>query len=87
MIARRVLLLGGSSLALTACFDKPCEERNPAQLHTARLSLDTVGEVADTKSPVELVFGTQRMRATGMRANLKSGTLRLESDVNGRFEP
>ena len=33
MIAsRRVIVLGGSSLALTACFDKPCEERNPAQL-------------------------------------------------------
>lgn len=66
---------------------QPGEDPRAAQLHTARLSLDTVGEVADTKSPVELVFGTQRMRATGMRANLKSGTLRLESDVNGRFEP
>src|SRR3954465_5467211 len=30
--SRRTLFLGGSSLALTACFDKPCEERNPAQL-------------------------------------------------------
>jgi hypothetical protein len=33
MIAsRRIILLGTSSLALTGCFDKPCEERNPAQL-------------------------------------------------------
>ena len=31
MIARRVVILGGSSLAVTACFDTPCEERNPAQ--------------------------------------------------------
>jgi len=30
--SRRVFVLGGSSLALTGCFDKPCEERNPAQL-------------------------------------------------------
>ena len=30
--SRRVFVLGGSSLALAACFDKPCEERNPAQL-------------------------------------------------------
>src|ERR671919_2465018 len=30
--SRRVVVLGGPSLALTACFDKPCEERNPAQL-------------------------------------------------------
>ena len=29
---RRSLLLGAPSLALTACFDRPCEERNPAQL-------------------------------------------------------
>src|SRR4029453_14980828 len=33
MIAsRRIILLGGPSLAVTACFDKPCEERNAAQL-------------------------------------------------------
>ena len=29
---RRSLILGIPSLALTGCFDKPCEERNPAQL-------------------------------------------------------
>jgi len=29
---RRSLLLGTPALALTGCFDKPCEERNPAQL-------------------------------------------------------
>ncbi|MPZ29805.1 MAG: hypothetical protein GEV13_02200 [Rhodospirillales bacterium] len=33
MIAsRRIIVLGGSSFALAGCFDKPCEERNPAQL-------------------------------------------------------
>ena len=33
MIAsRRIIVLSAPSLALTACFDKPCEERNPAQL-------------------------------------------------------
>ncbi len=30
--SRRVILFGAPSLALTGCFDKPCEERNPAQL-------------------------------------------------------
>jgi hypothetical protein len=30
--SRRTLILGLPSLALTGCFDKPCEERNPAQL-------------------------------------------------------
>jgi LPS export ABC transporter protein LptC len=66
---------------------QPGEDPNPAQLYTARLSLDTVGEIADTKSPVELVFGAHRLRALGMHADLKSGILRLESDVNGRFTP
>ena len=31
MTARRVFLLGGASLALSSCFDTPCEEENPAQ--------------------------------------------------------
>ena len=31
-MGRRSLLLGGPSFALAGCFDKPCEERNPAQL-------------------------------------------------------
>src|SRR5882672_2444520 len=30
--SRRTILLGVPSLALTGCFDKPCEERSPAQL-------------------------------------------------------
>ncbi len=30
--SRRLILFGCTSLPLTACFDKPCEERNPAQL-------------------------------------------------------
>jgi LPS export ABC transporter protein LptC len=58
-----------------------------AQLHTPRLALDTVDEVAETRSPVELAFGPHRLRALGMRADLKAGTLRLESDVNGDFAP
>jgi len=29
--SRRILLLGGASLALGGCFDTPCEEQNPAQ--------------------------------------------------------
>jgi LPS export ABC transporter protein LptC len=66
---------------------RPGEDPRAAQLLTARMSLDTVGEVAETKAPVELAFGTHRMRALGMRADLRSGSLRLESDVNGKFTP
>lgn len=66
---------------------RPGEDPVAAELHTARLALDTVAEVADTRAPVELAFGTHRVRALGMRADLKSGTVRLESGVNGRFAP
>lgn len=58
-----------------------------AELRTARLQLDTDAETAHTKSAVELSFGTHRMHATGMRADLKKGSLHLESGVNGLFTP
>lgn len=66
---------------------RPGDDPRAAELHTPRLNLDTVGEIAETRSPVELAFGPHRIRALGMRADLKTGTLRLESDVSGRFEP
>jgi LPS export ABC transporter protein LptC len=66
---------------------RPGEDPVAAELLTARLLLDTVAEIAETTSPVELAFGPHRMHALGMRANLKSGSLYLESDVNGRFTP
>jgi LPS export ABC transporter protein LptC len=66
---------------------QPGEDPRAARLLTSRMSLDTAGEVAQTSSPVELAFGVHRMRALGMRADLKSGSVRLESDVNGSFAP
>ncbi len=66
---------------------QPGDDPAAAELHAARLLLDTESEIATTRSPVELAFGEHRMRALGMRADLKSGTLRLEADVNGRFTP
>jgi lipopolysaccharide export system protein LptC len=65
----------------------PGEDPGAAELHTPRLTLDTLAETAETQSPVELAFGPHRIRALGMRADLKAGTVRLESDVNGRFAP
>ncbi len=58
-----------------------------AELRTARMTLDTVAERAESKSPVELAFGRHLMQARGMRADLKAGSLRLESEVNGVFTP
>lgn len=57
------------------------------ELRTARLTLDTVTERAQTREPVELVFGRHSMQARGMRADLKAGSLHLESSVNGLFTP
>jgi LPS export ABC transporter protein LptC len=65
----------------------PGDSALPAELRTARLQLDTDAETAQTKSAVELSFGAHRMHATGMRVDLKKGSLRLESGVNGLFTP
>ena len=64
---------------------QPGESPVAAELYTARLSLDTEAETADTRSSVELAFGTHRLRALGMRADLKAGLVHLDSDVSGRF--
>jgi LPS export ABC transporter protein LptC len=66
---------------------RPGQDPLAAELHTQRLNLDTVKEIADTRSPVELAFGAHRVRAVGMHADLEAGTIRLESDVNGQFAP
>ena len=59
----------------------------PAVLRTERLTLDTASRLASTEAPVWLDFGRHEIAATGMRADLKAETLRLESGVNGRFTP
>jgi lipopolysaccharide export system protein LptC len=64
---------------------QPGEATGVAELRTATLALDTVTEIAETRAPVELALGAHRLRALGMRADLKAGNLRLESDVSGLF--
>ena len=63
----------------------PAGQRQVAELRTDRLTLDTVAERAMTKSPVELAFGAHALQSRGMQADLKAGSLRLESDVHGSF--
>lgn len=65
----------------------PAGRAAPAELRTARMMLDTETEKAQTKDEVELAFGRHRITAQGMRADLKAGSLRLESDVHGLFTP
>jgi LPS export ABC transporter protein LptC len=59
----------------------------PAIIRTEHMTLDTRAELASTDAPVTLGLGVYALSATGLRADLKAETLRLESAVNGRFNP
>jgi LPS export ABC transporter protein LptC len=58
-----------------------------AVVHTDTLSYDIPDSIASTKSDVRIDFGGHTLTARGMTANLKQRTMRLESKVNGRFQP
>jgi LPS export ABC transporter protein LptC len=58
-----------------------------AVVRTERMTVETRTGVARTSDPVELVVAGQPISATGMVADLKAETLKLESKVNGRFTP
>jgi LPS export ABC transporter protein LptC len=66
---------------------KPAGANDRAELRTARLTLDTEREHAQTRDPVTLSFGRHQMHARGLQADLKASSLRLESDVHGLFTP
>ena len=66
------------------------QQQEPSQaavVHTERLVLDTSAQRATTDAPVTLAFGEYSLAATGLQADLRAETLRLESGVNGRFTP
>ena len=58
-----------------------------SQLRAARLTLDTARETARSDTLVTLALGPHELHARGLQADLKAGTLRLETEVNGRFSP
>ena len=58
-----------------------------AVVHTDVLTYDIPDSIASTKSDVRIDFGGHTLTARGMTANLKERTMRLESKVNGRFQP
>jgi LPS export ABC transporter protein LptC len=58
-----------------------------AVIHTDTLTYDVPGAIASTKSDVRIDFGAHSLTARGLIANLKERTMRLESKVNGRFQP
>ena len=59
----------------------------PAVVRTEELTLQVEEQLARTDGPVTLSLGRHAVAATGLVANLKAETLRLESGVNGRFQP
>ena len=57
----------------------------PLSLTTQTLRINTPTEFIETDDTVKLRWNGHEIDARGMRADLKAGTLRLESDVNGHF--
>jgi LPS export ABC transporter protein LptC len=58
-----------------------------AVIRTDLLSYDTESSVVQTAEPVSIEFGAHRLEGRGLYVVLNDGTLRLESDVHGRFVP
>lgn len=63
------------------------QARGTAVIRTEQLAYDTVTSVIQTAEPVSVQFGTHRLDGRGLRVVLNDGTLRLESNVHGRFVP
>jgi LPS export ABC transporter protein LptC len=63
------------------------EKSGTAVVHTDALSYDVADAIASTQSDVRIDFGAHSLTARGLVANLKERTMRLESKVNGHFQP
>jgi LPS export ABC transporter protein LptC len=63
------------------------EARGGAVIRTDQLAYDTTTSVIQTAEPVSVQLGAHRLEGRGLRVVLNDGTLRLESNVNGRFVP
>jgi LPS export ABC transporter protein LptC len=58
-----------------------------AVIRTEQLAYQTTSSIIQTSDPVTIVFGQHELNGRGLTVNLNAGTLRLESNVNGRFKP
>ncbi len=63
------------------------EHAGTAVVRTDALTYDVPDAIASTDSDVRIEFGAHSLTARGLLANLKERTMRLESKVNGRFQP
>ena len=58
----------------------------PLQLQTTTLAIDIAERRAETRDPVTMAFGGNRLWAKGLSADMKVGSLRLRSPVHGEIE-
>jgi LPS export ABC transporter protein LptC len=63
------------------------DPRGSPVIRTDQLAYDTTTSVVQTAEPVSVQFGNHHLEGRGLRVVLNDGTLRLESNVNGRFLP
>jgi LPS export ABC transporter protein LptC len=56
-------------------------------MHADTMRYDVTNGIATSKGDVRIDFGKHVQTARGLTANLKDQTIRLESKVNGRFQP
>ena len=61
------------------------EAHGAAVINTDKLAYDTKANFVQTAEPVTVRFGPHELRGRGLRADLNTGTLKLESNVYGRF--
>jgi LPS export ABC transporter protein LptC len=59
----------------------------PLRLSTDNMRINTPTEFIETQAPVKVNWSGHELTARGMEADLKAGTLRLESEVHGEFSP
>ena len=59
----------------------------PLTLKTRSMRINTPTEYIETQDPVSIHWSGHELTGVGMKADLKAGTLRLESDVHGEFSP
>jgi LPS export ABC transporter protein LptC len=57
----------------------------PLSFTTTELRINTPTEFIETRAPVRFNLSGYELLAKGLTADLKAGTLRLESDVHGQF--
>ncbi len=78
---QRLLLSGNVQLHPLSSSD-----RAAPTIATSSLSVDLSRERATTSAPVTIQFGQHALEAKGLSADMKAGTLRLESALHGTFQ-